>query len=138
MASGVFAIYKANLMNKMISSTSDNIVVCLMTATAFVATAQNYLTYVSGAELAATGGYVKTGSALGSKTVTLGTTTVFDAADSVWTSSSFTAGVATLVDITVNPTSDNLICLFDFAGDKTVSSGTFTIQWNSLGIVTLV
>jgi hypothetical protein len=32
---------------------------------------------------------------------------------------------------------DDLICSFDFGEGKEVSSGTFTIQWHTDGIITL-
>jgi len=30
-----------------------------------------------------------------------------------------------------------LICSFDFGGEKVVTAGTFTIEWNAAGIITL-
>ena len=91
-------------------------------------------------EVASGNGYTTGGNALDSVTWTKATTTVtLDAANEAWTSATFTAAYAAIYDDTVTtPTADPLVCLFDFGGSKTVSAGTFTLQFDaSNGILKL-
>jgi len=60
--------------------------------------------------------------------------TKWNATDSAWTTATFTAYHAVIYDSTAG---NDLICSIDFGGAKTVSAGTFTIQWDSDGIITL-
>lgn len=54
-----------------------------------------------------------------------------DASDTSWTSATFTANYAV-----VYRTSDSKIrARYDFSGAQTVTAGTFTILWNSGGLV---
>lgn len=58
-----------------------------------------------------------------------------DAADAQWTSASFTARIAVVYSNTGGAsTTDPVLTYVDFGGDETVSSGTFTIQWDSTGV----
>lgn len=57
-----------------------------------------------------------------------------DASDAQWTSASFTARIAVVYKDTGTNSTSPLIIYVDFGGDETVSSGTFTIQWDSTGI----
>ena len=73
------------------------------------------------------GGYALTNTGVGTTTVTSFT----DFSDTSWTSASFTArgcliyNSSTITGLTTNAA----VCGIDFGGDKTVSSGTFTIQF---------
>ena len=83
-------------------------------------------------ELAATGGYTTGGNTLTNTGVGVSTVTSFtDFSDTSWTSASFTArGCLIYNSSTVTGlTTDAAVCSIDFSGDKTVSSGTFTIQF---------
>ena len=72
--------------------------------------------------------YTAKGNALTSVTPTLDSdTAVCDFADSSWTSASFTANGCLIFNDTA--TGDPACCAIAFGGDKTVSSGTFTIQF---------
>lgn len=86
-------------------------------------------------------GYTAGGVTLGSKTLTKDTATDeirADAADAAWTSSSFTARIAVIyIDTAGASSTDPLLGYVDFGGDETVSSGTFTIQWASTGVLVL-
>ena len=85
-------------------------------------------------------GYTAGGATLASATVTVDNTDnegVFDAADVSWTSSTITARGAVLYKSTGTAATDTLICYFDFVTDKSSSSGTFTIQWGTEGILNL-
>lgn len=135
MASGIYNRYKANLLNKECDMEGDTIKAALLdTDHSFTAT-NNVWADVSSNELANGSGYTTGGAALASKAVTQAATTKFDAADTTWTSASFTAYHLVLYDDTL--ANDDLIASIDFGGAVTVVSGTLTIQWHADGIITL-
>jgi len=141
MASFVSNIFKSNVLTKKVNLASggDTIKVALYdNSYDLTATSVDYSTTN---ELATAGGYTQGGATLGSQTLTpvdgSSATIKFDAADTAWTSATFTAYYALLYDTTVHATDDNLICSIDFGGAKTVSAGTFTIIWDADGIITL-
>ena len=73
-------------------------------------------------------GYTAKGNALTSVTPTLSTdTAVCDFADTSFTSASFTARGCLIFNDSA--TGDPAVCAIDFGSDKTVTSGTFTIQF---------
>lgn len=90
-------------------------------------------------ELTTTGGYTVGGVTLGSRAFSIvGSQLRLDAADAQWTSSSFTARRSFVYfDTAGASTTDPLFTWVDFGADQTVSSGTFTIQWDSTGIATV-
>jgi hypothetical protein len=59
--------------------------------------------------------------------VASGTTALVDFADESWTSASFTANGAMIYNDTA--AGDPSVCTLAFGADKTVSSGTFTVQF---------
>lgn len=137
MASGIYAIYKTNLMSKKVncSSGGDVILVALANSDhAFLATDSAY-SDVSANCIASGGGYTTGGNALLQTVATSAGTAiaVFDGTDAVWSSASFTANHAILY----MSSDGGLVCSVDFGGAKVVSNGTFTIQWNGKGIITL-
>ncbi len=135
MASGIYERFKANLMNKIVDLEADVIKVSLMdNVHAFTAT-NNVWTDVSANELPTAGNYTAGGATLAGAAVTQAATTKFDGTDTAWTSATFSAYHAVVWDDTVG--TDDLICSFDFGGIKTVTAGTFTIQWHANGIITL-
>ena len=134
MASGIYNRFKANLMNKVLDLEADTIKVILLDTNHSFSAANTVLTDVSGNELAATGGYSTGGNTLANAAVTEAATTKWDADDTAWTSATFTAFHAVIYDSTA---SDNLIASIDFGGGKAVAAGTFTIQFDSSGIITL-
>lgn len=135
MASGIYNRFKANLMNKEVDLEADTIkVILLNNSHSFTATHNTY-SQVSANELSNGSGYTTGGATLGSKAVTQGATTSWDAADASWTTATFTAYHAVIYDDTT--ASDDLICSIDFGGAQAVSGGTFEIQWNASGIITL-
>lgn len=88
-------------------------------------------------EVANGSGYTTGGKTLTSLTVAYdGATNTFsfDAADSSWTSASFTARYAVIYVDTGTASTSPLLAYVNFGADQTVSSGTFTIQWNASGI----
>ena len=73
-------------------------------------------------------GYTAKGNALTSVTPALSTdTAVCDFADTSFTSASFTARGCLIFNDSA--TGDPAVCAIDFGSDKTVTSGTFTIQF---------
>ncbi len=137
MASGIYEKFKANLMNKAVDLEADDIRVALLDASHSFTATDNVWADVSANEISGTG-YTANGELLASKAVTQAATTKFDAADLAWTTATFSAYHAVLYDDSITtPTVDDLICSFDFGGVKTVTSGTFTIQWHANGIITL-
>lgn len=132
MTSGIYNRFKANLMNKEIDLEADTIKVALYNNTAAFTAGDT--TYTTTNELATAGGYTQGGATLGTKAVTEAATTKWSAANAAWTSASFTAYKAVIWD---DSAADSLICFIDFGGAQTVASGTFTIEWDAAGIITL-
>ena len=80
--------------------------------------------------------YSAGGKAITSVTPALdGTTACCDFADVSWTSASFTANGCLIYNDTQ---SDKAVCVVAFGGDKTVSSGTFTIQFPAAAASTAI
>lgn len=99
------------------------------------ASAHEYYSNVSGSEISGTG-YVAGGASLVSTVWSETSGTVkFDATDSSWTTATFTGRYGVIYDDTA--ANKDLVCLLDFGGNKSVSNGTFTIQYNAAGILTL-
>ena len=81
--------------------------------------------------------YSAKGKALTSVTPVLDSTTaVCDFADISWTSASFTANGCLIFNDTA--TRDPAVCAVAFGGDKTVSSGTFTVQFPAAAATTAI
>ncbi len=132
MASGIYNRFKANLMNKEVDLEADTIKVTLYnTSHSFTAADTDYTT---DNELATTGGYTQGGMTLANSAVTEAATTKWDADDTAWTSATFSAFHAVIYDTSVT---NDLIASIDFGGEKAVVAGTFTIQWDAAGIITL-
>ena len=83
--------------------------------------------YTTSNEVSGTG-YTAKGNALTSVTPVLSTdTAVCDFADTSFTSASFTARGCMIFNDSAS--GDPAVCVIDFGSDKTVTSGTFTIQF---------
>jgi len=81
--------------------------------------------------------YSPKGKVLTSVTPALDSSTaVCDFADVSWTSASFTANGCLIFNDTA--TGDPAVCAVAFGGDKTVSSGTFTIQFPAAAATTAI
>ena len=91
--------------------------------------------YSTSNEISGTG-YSAGGATLTSSTPVLdGSTAVCDFADVSFTSASFTANGCLIYNDTQ---SDKAVCVVAFGGDKTVSSGTFTIQFPAAAASTAI
>ena len=88
-------------------------------------------------EVANGNGYTTGGATLANQSITqddANDRAYLDADNTEWTSSSFTARYAVVVDTT---TSNSLIGYIDFGTNVSVTSSTFTITWSSDGILRL-
>lgn len=117
---------------------SDTIKVALM-KTSYVPdfAAQEFYSQVSGQEVVGAG-YTAGGQALTVKTVAQDNTNnrgVFDADNIYWPNATIQARGVLVYKDTGNPATSPLIGYFDFLEDKVSNGGTFTLQWQSVGIV---
>jgi len=139
MASGIYNRAKYNLAKKLVDLSADTFKVILLDGDHVFNADNNVLSDVSSNEISpgSAFGYIPGGATLGTPTVTQDNTNdcaTFDAENAVWASATFTAYHAVIYDDSV---SDNLVASIDFGGAKTVSAGTFTIQWSGNGIIRL-
>lgn len=106
------------------TSTGDTFKIALYTSSATLdasTTAYSATNEVSGT------GYTAGGNTLTTVTpTTSGTTALVDFADTSWSNASFTARGALIYN---SSKSNKAVAVLDFGGDKTVSAGTFTIQF---------
>ena len=134
MASGIYDEFKEDLMLGDVVLVNDTINVALYDAVhAFTATDT---TYTTTNELPAAGGYTQGGIALANKTVAVAanTATFDNTVDSSWAAATFTTYHCVIYDIT---NTNSLMCSIDFGGAQSVTAGTFTIEWNANGIISL-
>ena len=95
--------------------------------------------YSTSEEITNTSGtaYTAGGKALTSVTPTLDSSTaVCDFSDVSWTSASFTARGCLIYND--SHSTDASVCAIDFGGDKTATSGTFTIQFPAAAATTAI
>lgn len=140
MASVIYNAFKKFIMNGSVDLDTDTIKVALVTSSYTPdIDAHDYFNDVTN-EVTGTG-YTAGGATLANKAVTQDNTNdkgVFDADDVAWTTSTITARGAVLYKSRGGASSaDELICYIDFGVDKVSTAGTFTIQWNASGILTL-
>ena len=114
------------------ASTGDTFKIALYTSSATLGAATT--DYATSNEITNTSGtaYTAGGKTLTSVTPTSsGTTAYCDFSDVSWTSASFTANACLIYNTTTGTGSGttDAVCAVAFGGDKTVSSGTFTIQF---------
>ena len=95
--------------------------------------------YTSSEEITNTSGsaYSAKGNALTSVTPTLDSdTAICDFSNTSWTSASFTARGCLIFND--SHSSDAAVCAIDFGGDKTVTSGTFTVEFPAAAASTAI
>ena len=106
------------------ASSGDTFKIALYTSSASLGASTT--AYSTSNEISGTG-YTAAGATLTSVTpTTSGTTALCDFTDVSFTSASFTANGALIYN---DSQSDKAVAVIAFGGDKTVSSGTFTIQF---------
>ena len=119
------------------ASTGNTFNIALYTSSATLSASTT--AYSSSNEITNSSGsaYSAKGKALTSVTPALDSSTaVCDFADLSWTSASFTANGCLIFNDTA--TGDPAVCAVAFGGDKTVSSGTFTIQFPAAAATTAI
>ena len=93
--------------------------------------------YITSGEVATATGYTAKGKALTSVTPVLSTDTAVCDFDNIsWTSASFTANGCLIFNDTA--TGDPACCAIAFGGDKTVTSGTFTVEFPAPAAATAI
>ena len=96
--------------------------------------------YATSEEITGTG-YTAGGKTITSVTPVLDSSTaVCDFGDVSWTSASFTANGCMIYNTTTGTgtSTTDAVCIVAFGGDKTVSSGTFTIQFPAAAATTAI
>ena len=111
------------------ASTGDTFKLSLYTNSA--SPTKSTTVYFTGNEVSTSGtGYTAGGNSLTSVTPALSTDTACcDFSDTSWTSATITARGALIYNSTATPDNEQAVCVLDFGGDKTCTSGTFTIQF---------
>ena len=115
-------------------NSGDTFKIALFTSSASLGAATT--DYSTSKEITNTSGtaYQPGGKALTNTGVGLTSTTAFtDFSDISWTSASFTANGCMIYNTTTagGSSTTDAVCVVAFGGDKTVSSGTFTVQFPS-------
>ena len=126
--------FKTGLLAKIFDftqTTGDVFKIALYTSSATIN--RDTTEYTTGNEVASGGKYTTGGKALtvGSQTYTLKTSTAcVDFANVTWETSTITARGALIYNDSA--TGDKSVCALNFGGDKTSTSGTFTVQFPDL------
>jgi hypothetical protein len=140
MSSGVYNFLKSEVMVGYynLDTGGDDIKAALMDNNHVFTPENDGWADVSANEITGTG-YSSPGESLANQVVSIDDVDdegVFDADDVQWTSATFTAYHCVLYDNTpTSPQADPLMCSIDFGGAQQVTSGTFTIQWATEGII---
>ena len=117
------------------ASTGDTFNLALYTSSATLN--KSTTAYTTSSEVASSGGYTAKGKALTSVTPVLSSdTAVCDFANISWTSASFTANGCLIFNDSAS--GDPGVCVVAFGGDKTVTSGTFTIEFPAAAASTAI
>jgi hypothetical protein len=119
------------------ASTGNTFKIALYTSSATLSASTT--AYASTNEITNSSGtaYTAGGATLTSVTPTLDSSTaVCDFSDVSWTSASFTANGCLIYND--SHSTDAAVCAVAFGGDKTVSSGTFTIQFPAAAATTAI
>ena len=131
--SGIYTSFKEYAADATVDLDTHSFKVALMDNTHTFTATNSTWSDISANEITGTG-YSAGGAALATVTWAAdGTAVKWDAANTAWTTASFTAYHAVIYDDT--HASDALVCSINFGGAQTVSAGTFTIQWNTDGIL---
>jgi hypothetical protein len=133
---GIYTNFKVGLGGATWNMGSNTFKIILLNDSHTFNAAHVYYSDVIANELAASGNYATGGATIASPAWTaVSTTAKWDATDPYWSSATFSAYFAAIYDDTL--ASDPLVCSFGFGGVQTVSSGTFTVQFNASGIMVL-
>ena len=109
--------------------------VALLTTAYTWVTGHDLYTDVSGSELPAGSGYTTGGATLaGRSSNASGQNYYLDATDTSWTSATFT-NVRYVVEY--ETTGNKIRAIFDLGAGYSIVAGTFTLQWNASGLITV-
>jgi hypothetical protein len=139
MASVIYNSFKRDIQNGSIDLDTDTIKVALVTSS-YTPDVDNHDKFDDITNEITGTGYSAGGTTLTGKSVTQNNTAntgVFDADNAVWSASTITARGAVIYKSTGTASTSNLIAYVDFGSDKITTSGTFTITWDSAGIISL-
>ncbi len=137
MADIIFSSFPKYLGDGTIDLDNDTLKCMLLTESYTIDATDTVVVDLGSVEVSGTG-YTAGGVSLtGVSWETAGTTTTLDFNDAQWPNASFTARYAVIYDDTPTSPADPLICLFDFGSNQTVSNGTFTIQFNASGVISI-
>ena len=121
-------------MRKNVDLENGQIKVGLMTSGHAFTDTDNYWADVSGNQISGAG-YTSGGQTLSGANVLKGSTTKWDADNISWSGATFTTYHGVIYD--TSPAANDLIASIDFGGAQEVSDGTFTIEWDADGIITI-
>lgn len=140
MASGIYNIFKSELLKGNIDLENDTIKVALLTSShTFDASSVSNSQWSDVSANEASGvNYTAGGQSLANKTVSVDNADnegVFDSDDALWASATITARHAVIYDDTTTP--KYLIASIDFGQNTSSTNGNFQIQWDAEGIINL-
>jgi hypothetical protein len=125
--------YKDDLLSGNIDLANDTIKVALVTSSYTFSAAHEFFDDITN-ELSTAGGYTAGGATINSPTISAG---VFDGADTMWTSATFTTARGIVYKSTGTPGTSPLIGCIDFDGNQSPADQTFKIVWNAGGIISI-
>lgn len=136
----VYGLAMDHFLDADIDWTADTIKAALCTAYTVAQDTHDFWNDAESTEITGTG-YTAGGATLASPTrgYTAGTNVLMlDAADTAWTTATFSATDAVVYKDRGGATSaDEAISAVDFGATESVSAGTFTLAWAATGIITL-
>lgn len=128
-----YTSFRDDLLAGNIDLANDTIKVALTSSSYTPSAAHEFFDDITN-ELSTGGGYTAGGATIASPTISSG---VFDAADTSWSSATFTARYGVVYKDTGTPATSPLIGYIDFDGDQSPSDQTFKIVWNASGIISI-
>jgi hypothetical protein len=140
MASAIYNSFKKDIMDGTLDLDTNTLYALLCTSTY----TPNIDTHTRRSDITnevSTTNYTAGGTEITGKSLTNDTTndrTYLDGNDVSWASVTLTSRYCVVYRSSGSGSaSDQLICYFDFGSDQTATSGTFTVQWSSAGILRL-
>jgi hypothetical protein len=133
MANLVFNSYDVDLAKADVDFLVDTIKVALVTSS-YTPDQDAHSFFSSVTNEVSAAGYTAGGFTLTTKTVTkdnTGNRAVLDSDPAVWSAASFTARGAVVYKDTGTAATSPLMLYKDFGSDKTVTAGTFTLNWHA-------
>ena len=138
MADVLYTHFKKHALDGTIDLDTDTFKIALLTSSYTPATSHEVFATVSSYETVGTG-YTAGGQILTGVSWTItGSSSIWAATSPSWASSTITARYAVIYKSgTANSLTNPLVCCLDFGSDKTTSNGTFAVNFNASGILSL-